>query len=59
VGHPRCDEGATAVTVLGVTNPPALLLAGVWQSAVRAGQQPVLGSCVVAPGFDFADSTLE
>jgi predicted cupin superfamily sugar epimerase len=45
--------------VLGVTNPPALLLAGVWQSAVRAGQQPVLGSCVVAPGFDFADSTLE
>ena len=31
---------------------------GVWQSAVPAGMEPVLVSCVVAPGFDFADFRL-
>jgi uncharacterized protein len=29
--------------------------AAVWQSAVPAGQEPVMVSCVVSPGFDFAD----
>jgi uncharacterized protein len=33
----------------------ALVPGGVWQSAVPAGPEPVLVSCVVAPGFDFAD----
>jgi uncharacterized protein len=28
---------------------------GVWQSAEPAGAEPVLVSCVVSPGFDFAD----
>jgi predicted cupin superfamily sugar epimerase len=30
----------------------------VWQSAEPAGDEPVLVSCVVSPGFDFADFTL-
>jgi uncharacterized protein len=35
--------------------PQALVPGGVWQSAEPAGQAPVLVSCVVVPGFDFAD----
>ncbi|MEQ4303194.1 cupin domain-containing protein [Plantactinospora sp. B6F1] len=35
--------------------PQAVVPGGVWQSAEPAGDQPVLLSCVVAPGFDFAD----
>lgn len=35
--------------------PQALVPAGVWQSACPAGDVPVLVSCVVSPGFDFAD----
>jgi predicted cupin superfamily sugar epimerase len=35
--------------------PQVLVPGGVWQSAAPAGDQPVLVSCVVAPGFDFAD----
>jgi uncharacterized protein len=31
--------------------------AGSWQSARPVGAQEVLVSCVVAPGFDFADFT--
>jgi uncharacterized protein len=31
---------------------------GVWQTAAPAGDEPVLVSCVVAPGFDFADFRL-
>ena len=38
--------------------PQALIPGGVWQSAAPAGQVPVLVSCVVAPGFDFADLRL-
>ncbi|HET8682889.1 MAG TPA: cupin domain-containing protein [Micromonosporaceae bacterium] len=38
--------------------PQARVPGGVWQSAVPAGQAPVLVSCVVAPGFDFADFRL-
>jgi len=35
--------------------PQALVPAGVWQAARPAGDEEVLVSCVVAPGFDFAD----
>lgn len=35
--------------------PQALVPAGVWQSARPAGPEAVLVSCVVSPGFDFAD----
>jgi uncharacterized protein len=35
--------------------PQVLVPGGVWQSATPAGPDPVLVSCVVVPGFDFAD----
>ncbi len=39
--------------------PQLLIPAGHWQSARPAGDEEVLVSCVVSPGFDFADfSTL-
>ena len=38
--------------------PQALVPGGVWQRAAPAGDEPVLVSCVVAPGFDFADFRL-
>ncbi|MEO3925806.1 cupin domain-containing protein [Micromonosporaceae bacterium B7E4] len=38
--------------------PQVVIPGGVWQSAEPAGDQPVLVSCVVAPGFDFADFQL-
>jgi predicted cupin superfamily sugar epimerase len=44
--------------VLGPEIPQALVPAGVWQSAAPAGPDPVLVSCVVSPGFDFADFRL-
>jgi len=33
----------------------AVIPGGTWQSAAPASERPVLVSCVVAPGFDFAD----
>jgi predicted cupin superfamily sugar epimerase len=38
--------------------PQVLIPAGVWQAATPTGTDPVLVSCVVAPGFDFADFRL-
>lgn len=38
--------------------PQVLIPGRVWQAAVPAGDQPVLVSCVVAPGFDFDDFQL-
>lgn len=39
--------------------PQLLIPAGHWQSARPAGDEEVLVSCIVSPGFDFADfSTL-
>jgi predicted cupin superfamily sugar epimerase len=38
--------------------PQALVPGGVWQSARPATDQEVLVSCVVAPGFDYADFRL-
>ncbi|WP_184617698.1 cupin domain-containing protein [Sphaerisporangium krabiense] len=37
--------------------PQALVPAGTWQAARPAGTEGVLVSCVVSPGFDFADFT--
>ncbi|MFC0551822.1 cupin domain-containing protein [Planotetraspora thailandica] len=37
--------------------PQALVPAGTWQAARPAGDEGVLVSCVVSPGFDFADFT--
>ena len=39
-------------------NPQALVPAGVWQAAEPLGDEPVLVSCIVSPGFDFADFRL-
>jgi hypothetical protein len=36
----------------------ALVPADTWQTAEPAGDQEVLVSCLVSPGFDFADFTL-
>src|SRR5580693_3322818 len=38
--------------------PQVLVPGGTWQAAVPAADQPVLVSCVVVPGFDFADFRL-
>jgi predicted cupin superfamily sugar epimerase len=44
--------------VLAGERPQALVPGRTWQSAVPATDQAVLISCVVAPGFDFADFRL-
>jgi predicted cupin superfamily sugar epimerase len=38
--------------------PQVVIPGGTWQSAEPSGDQPVLVSCVVSPGFDFADFRL-
>ncbi|MFF3341354.1 cupin domain-containing protein [Streptomyces flavidovirens] len=51
-------EGAVSVLGPGVEyeeQPQVLVPAGVWQTAAPAGEEPVLVSCVVAPGFSFED----
>ncbi|MFC5723469.1 cupin domain-containing protein [Streptomyces gamaensis] len=58
------DEAGATETVLGPgvesgERPQFLVPGGVWQSAEPAGDEPVLVSCVVAPGFDFADFEME
>jgi predicted cupin superfamily sugar epimerase len=53
--------GEPAVIRLGTgpgEQPQALVPAGVWQAAAPLAAEPVLVSCVVAPGFDFADFKL-
>jgi len=44
--------------LLGGQRPQLVIPAGHWQSARPAGPAEVLVSCVVAPGFDFADFSL-
>jgi predicted cupin superfamily sugar epimerase len=44
--------------VVGGQHPQVLVPGGSWQSAAPADRKPVLVSCVVAPGFDFADFRL-
>jgi uncharacterized protein len=39
-------------------HPQVLVPGGVWQTASPATDEPVLVTCVVAPGFDFADFRL-
>ncbi|MEU4893289.1 cupin domain-containing protein [Streptomyces sp. NPDC044780] len=54
------DEAGADVVILGNgiergEVPQSVIPGGVWQSAEPAGAEPVLVTCVVAPGFDFAD----
>lgn len=44
--------------VAGGQRPQALVPGGTWQSAAPTVAAPALVSCVVAPGFDFADFRL-
>jgi uncharacterized protein len=44
--------------LVGGQLPQHVIPAGHWQAARPAGSGEVLVSCVVAPGFDFADFTL-
>jgi predicted cupin superfamily sugar epimerase len=41
--------------VTGGQVPQAVVPAGAWQAARPAGEEEVLVSCIVSPGFDFAD----
>jgi predicted cupin superfamily sugar epimerase len=57
------EPSATSTILLGGDpaagqQPQARVPGGVWQSAQPAGDSHVLVSCVVAPGFDFADFRL-
>jgi uncharacterized protein len=54
------DELGAVEFTLGVDlaahqRPQVVVPGGVWQSAEPAGAEPVLVTCVVSPGFDFAD----
>jgi predicted cupin superfamily sugar epimerase len=57
-------EQSTATTyVLGadvnnIQHPQLLVPAGYWQRARPHDEEPALVSCVVVPGFDFADFTM-
>jgi hypothetical protein len=55
------DEQTTVTLGGGVERgqlPQELVPGGHWQSARPAGERAVLVSCVVSPGFDFADFEL-
>lgn len=52
----RPDAGAS--WTLQAHAPQQLVPAGAWQSARLLGTEPALVSCVVSPGFDFADFEL-
>jgi uncharacterized protein len=58
-GSGAAPDGATAITLGGDVadgeQPQAIVPGGTWQSALPAGRAPALVSCVVSPGFDFAD----
>ena len=49
---------ATTALRLDAAAPQQLVPGGHWQSARLAGNTPALVTCVVTPGFDFADFTL-
>ncbi len=59
----REDDIVTEVTLgpdlVAGQRPQVLVPGGVWQAAEPAGGVQVLVSCVVAPGFDFADFSMD
>jgi len=62
-GDGTAPAGEPTTVLLGTDlaagqRPQALVPGGVWQAAAPVGDQPVLVSCVVAPGFEFADFRL-
>jgi len=58
-GHPAASTLLTLGNDIAAGEQPfALVPGGAWQSAAPAAGRPVLVSCVVSPGFDFADFRL-
>jgi predicted cupin superfamily sugar epimerase len=59
-GAEPSDERAVLLghDVGAAQHPQVLIPGGVWQAAAPAADQPVLVSCVVSPGFDYADFRL-
>jgi uncharacterized protein len=60
LGGTGAEPGPERIVTLGGDvsagqQPQAIVPGQTWQAAVPAGQHPVLVSCVVSPGFDFAD----
>jgi predicted cupin superfamily sugar epimerase len=53
------EETAITLGVGAGQQPQALVPAGVWQAATPATGEYALVSCVVSPGFDFADFRLD
>ncbi|MEV4760215.1 cupin domain-containing protein [Micromonospora sp. NPDC049559] len=49
------EEVLLGADVAAGQRPQVVIPGGVWQAAAPAADRPVLVSCVVAPGFDFAD----
>ena len=63
LGGSGADPAPGATIMLGADvaahqRPQACVPGGVWQSARPVGTDPTLVSCVVSPGFDFADFRL-
>jgi predicted cupin superfamily sugar epimerase len=57
------DDRGTELLTLGMDivagqRPQRVVPGGVWQSAAPAADEAVLVSCVVSPGFDYADFKL-
>jgi uncharacterized protein len=52
---PDTDERTLGPDVASGQHPQLLVPGGVWQAAAPAAGEPVLVSCVVAPGFDMED----
>jgi predicted cupin superfamily sugar epimerase len=58
------EKGRATTHVLGTDvvageTPQLLVTPGYWQRARPRDEEPTLVSCVVVPGFDFADFTLD
>jgi len=54
--EPAEPRTATLGGDLAAGHRPQVVVPGLtWQSAAPAGPEPVLVSCIVVPGFDFAD----
>ena len=54
-----CQEITLGMDVPVGQQPQALVPAAVWQTATPLGDEPVLCTCIVAPGFDFRDFRLQ
>jgi len=57
-GSGPAPSASATVLLVDADRPQVIVPGGVWQSAIPAGVEPVLVSCVVTPGFDFADFRL-